>query len=65
MLFLDFQRLLQKKEKKGDAARFLDARGDEKQVLNLERPNSVWIFMTWLSLLHCRKKLLENGFLMS
>ena len=28
-----------KKKKKVDAARFLDARGDEKQVINLERPN--------------------------
>ena len=27
-----------KDEKKVDAARFLDARGDEKQVINLERP---------------------------
>ena len=27
------------KKKKGDAARFLDARGDEKQVIYLERPN--------------------------
>ena len=30
---LHFQR-----QKKVDAARFLDARGDEKQVINLERP---------------------------
>ena len=37
VLFLHFQR--QKKSKKVDAARFLDARGDEKQVINLERPN--------------------------
>ena len=28
-----------KDKKKVDAARFLDARGDEKQVINLERPN--------------------------
>merc|ERR1711923_149208 len=28
-----------KKKKKVDAARFLDARGDEKQVIYLERPN--------------------------
>ena len=34
ILFLLFQR---PKKKKGDAARFLDARGDEKQVINLER----------------------------
>ena len=27
------------KKKKVDAARFLDARSDEKQVINLERPN--------------------------
>ena len=27
-----------KKKKKVDAARFLDARGDEKQVIYLERP---------------------------
>jgi len=26
-----------KDQKKGDAARFLDARGDEKRVINLER----------------------------
>ena len=37
ILFLHFQR--QKKKKKVDAARFLDARGDEKQVINLEWPN--------------------------
>ena len=29
-----------KDKKKVDAARFLDARGDEKQVIYLERPNS-------------------------
>ena len=29
---------LQRQKKKVDAARFLDARGDEKQVINLERP---------------------------
>ena len=28
-----------KTKKKVNAARFLDARGDEKQVINLERPN--------------------------
>ena len=27
-----------KDQKKVDAARYLDARGDEKQVINLERP---------------------------
>ena len=40
VLFLHFQRSKKKeKKKKVDAARFLDARGDEKQVINLERPN--------------------------
>ena len=34
VLFLHFQR----KKTKADAARFLDARSDEKQVINLERP---------------------------
>ena len=39
-LFLHFQRQKKKeKEKKVDAARFLDTRGDEKQVIYLERPN--------------------------
>ena len=34
VLFLHFQR----KKKKVDAAQLLDARGDEKQIINLERP---------------------------
>ena len=37
ILFLHFQRQ-KNKFKKVNAARFLDARGDEKQVINLERP---------------------------
>ena len=37
VLFLHFQRQ-KNNNKKVDAARFLDARGDEKQVINLERP---------------------------
>ena len=35
VLFLHFQ---SQKKKKVDAARFLDARGDEKQVINLVWP---------------------------
>ena len=38
VLFLHFQRKKEKFIQKIDAARFLDARGDEKQVINLERP---------------------------
>ena len=37
ILFLHFQR--QKNKRKVDEGRFLDAHGDEKQVINLERPN--------------------------
>ena len=33
-----------KKKKKVNAARFLDARGDEKQVINLERPYITLVF---------------------
>ena len=37
MVILHFQ-ILKKKKKKIDAAHFLDARGNEKQVFNLEWP---------------------------
>ena len=37
VLFLHCQRR-KKKYKKIDAVQFLDARGDEKQVINLEQP---------------------------
>jgi len=40
VLFLHFQSP-KKKRKKFDAAQFLDARGDEKQVINLELPNVI------------------------
>ena len=36
--FCIFKDQKKKQNKKVDAARFLDARGDEKQVINLERP---------------------------
>ena len=44
VLFLHFQR---PKKKKVDVARFLDARGDEKQVINLELPNKHHIVAYW------------------
>ena len=48
ILFFSFSKT--KKKKKVDAARFLDARGDEKQVINLERPKvktaELWLTLT-------------------
>ena len=50
MLFLLFQRWI-KNQIKIDAARFLDARGDEKQVINLERPYKQfsWVSPSWIN----------------
>ena len=58
--FLHFQR--QKFFRKVDAARFLDARGDEKQVINLERPNTLNAYIhQFFTIQSIHKPILKNS----